>query len=104
MHLARFLWEGRADMLGIRLEMRLEVLEEGIGPPALAILAHRCGLSFPFLDRRGHHRLVHVRTAARWTDDGVSLDLLVIGADRAEPCLELMTLIAGERVADHDAS
>jgi hypothetical protein len=30
--------------------------------------------------------------------------LLVIGADRAEPRLELVTFFAGERVADHDAS
>src|SRR5262249_36008433 len=103
MHLARLLGKGGADMLCIRLEMRLQVLKEGIGPPALAILARRDGFSLPFLDGRGHRRLAHVRAAARWTGDGIGLDLLVVGADRGEPGVERVPPIAGERVADHDA-
>src|ERR1700730_12684705 len=104
MHFARFLREGRADMLGIGLEMGSQVLEEGVSLPALASGRRfgRLGSAAP--DRRGHRRLAHPGAAACGTDDCAGLDLDVIIAARAEPGFEAMAFVASERVADHDAS
>src|SRR4029078_13164308 len=103
MHLPGRLREGRTDMLGISLEMRLEVLEERIRPPSLALLARGGGVRFASLDGRSHRRLVHLGAAAGWAGDRPRLLLLVTGADRAKPCLELRIFFARERLLAHYA-
>src|SRR4029079_3304653 len=118
--LPRFLREARTDVLGLGLDFGAQLAH---GRRELAMGRHPLRLGFRRLDGRRclrdlprplalaardhagcHQRLRHLARAAVRTGKQVALRLLVEGGAIGEPGLELVTLLALETVANHDAA
>src|SRR6478752_6100508 len=122
-HLACFLGELRADIVGILGEMVAQLLE--LGPELLFLWRNHChrrrcwcrrrlGRCRRRLDGRAllfcgggqprrHDRFFHLGRAALRTGHETALGLLVVGGRILKPALKLVALLADECVANHSA-
>src|SRR5262245_49648532 len=123
-HLAGFVGEAIADIVGVLDDVVAQFLELGA---QLALLRHhqrrrarggrlgdrrplrRCGCGYRLSalaalladDARGHDRLVDLDRVADRAAYELALDLLIVGRRALEPAFEGVVVLAAECVADH---